>query len=214
MPATHRFHPWHDVPTGPKPPELLTAIVEIPRHSRNKYELDKELGLFRLDRLLHSAVQFPGDYGFLPRTLGDDGDPLDVLVIMTMPVFTGCLVEVRPVGIFHLVDRKANDEKIIAVPTNDPFASEIQDIGDLRAHSLREIEHFFEVYKDLEGARVRSRGFEGRLSAGKAILAAMANYERAFGKKARRADGQTVSKPAAKPTRRPAKAVPKKKGPR
>ncbi|HEX9164802.1 MAG TPA: inorganic diphosphatase [Gemmatimonadales bacterium] len=214
MTSPRPFHPWHDVPTGPQPPGTLTAIIEIPRHSRNKYELDKELGLFRLDRLLHSAVQFPGDYGFLPRTLGDDGDPLDVLVIMTMPVFTGCLVEVRPVGIFHLVDRQANDEKIIAVPTNDPFASEIQDIGDLRAHSLREIEHFFEVYKDLEGARVRSRGFEGRHGAEKAILAAMGNYEREFGRTDRRADGRTGRKPDAKPTRRPAKAVSRKTGPR
>ena len=214
MTSPRPFHPWHDVPTGPQPPGTLTAIIEIPRHSRNKYELDKELGLFRLDRLLHSAVQFPGDYGFLPRTLGDDGDPLDVLVIMTMPVFTGCLVEVRPVGIFHLVDRQANDEKIIAVPINDPFASEIQDIGDLRAHSLREIEHFFEVYKDLEGARVRSRGFEGRQGAEKAILAAMANYRKAFGRTARGTDGRKVVT-VATPVRRAARTTPaKKKGPR
>lgn len=179
-PPPRHVHPWHDVPTGPNPPATLTAIIEIPRHSRNKYELDKELGLFRLDRLLHSAVQFPGDYGFLPQTLGDDDDPLDVLVIMTMPVFTGCLVEVRPVGIFNMIDRQASDEKIIAVPTNDPFASEIHDIGDLRAHSLREIEHFFEVYKDLEGVRVRSRGFDNRAAAERVILAAMANYDRAY----------------------------------
>ena len=94
---TH-LHPWHDIPTGPDVPRVLTAVIEIPRHERNKYELDKELGLLRLDRVLYSAVQYPGDYGFLPRTLGDDGDPLDVLVIMTSPVFPGCLVEVRPVG--------------------------------------------------------------------------------------------------------------------
>ena len=123
--AGRPIHPWHDIPTGPKVPDLLTAVIEIPRHERNKYELDKDLGMLRLDRVLYSAVQYPGDYGFLPRTLGDDGDPLDVLVMMTVPVCPLCLVEVRPVGIFHLVDRGASDEKILAVPTHDPFADEI-----------------------------------------------------------------------------------------
>src|SRR5688572_2115648 len=90
------FHPWHDIPTGRRPPDELTAVIEIPTNERNKYELDKELGVYRLDRVLHSAVHYPGDYGFLPRTLGEDGDPLDVLVLMTIPVFTGCLVDARP----------------------------------------------------------------------------------------------------------------------
>jgi inorganic pyrophosphatase len=179
---TH-LHPWHDIPTGPDVPKVLTAVIEIPRHERNKYELDKELGLLRLDRVLYSAVQYPGDYGFLPRTLGDDNDPLDVLVIMTAPVFPGCLVEVRPVGIFHLVDRGAADEKIIAVPTHDPFAGEIRDISDIRSHALNEIEHFFEVYKDLEGVRVRSRGFGDAEAARKAVLHAVTNYRRRFRKK-------------------------------
>ena len=111
------LHPWHDIPTGPRPPDEVTAVIEIPTNERNKYELDKELGIFRLDRVLHSAVHYPGDYGFLPRTLGDDGDPLDVLVLMTIPVFTGCLVDARPIGLFHLVDRGAADEKVLAVPT-------------------------------------------------------------------------------------------------
>lgn len=178
-----RIHPWHDIPTGPDVPQSVTAVIEIPRHSRNKYELDKELGLYRLDRVLYSSVQFPGDYGFLPRTLGDDGDPLDVLVVMTMPVFTGCLVDVRPVGIFHLVDRGAADEKIIAVPVNDPYGEDVKDIRDLRRHMLKEIEHFFEVYKDLEGVRVRSRGFAGVAEAHESIRHAVANYRRAYQKK-------------------------------
>jgi inorganic pyrophosphatase len=110
------FHPWHDIPTGRRPPDELTAVIEIPTNERNKYELDKELGIYRLDRVLHSAVHYPGDYGFLPRTLGEDGDPLDVLVLMTIPVFTGCLVEARPIGLFHLVDRGIADEKVLAVP--------------------------------------------------------------------------------------------------
>lgn len=192
--APRHLHPWHDIPTGPDVPDVLTAVIEIPRHERNKYELDKELGLFRLDRVLYSAVQYPGDYGFIPRTLGDDNDPLDVLVMMTAPVFTGCLVEVRPVGIFHLVDRGASDEKIIAVPTHDPFLGEIRDITDIRSHALKEIEHFFEVYKDLEGVRVRSRGFDGAEAARKAVLHAVTNYRRRFGKK-------TARKPAARGSR-------------
>jgi inorganic pyrophosphatase len=185
----HHLHPWHDIPTGPNVPEILTAFIEIPRHERNKYELDKELGMLRLDRVLYSAVQYPGDYGFLPRTLGDDNDPLDVLVLMTAPVFPGCLVEVRPVGIFHLVDRGVSDEKIIAVPTHDPFTDEIRDIHDIRSHTLKEIEHFFEVYKDLEGVRVRSRGYDDAKAAWKAIAHAVENYRRAFGNRSKRGDG-------------------------
>jgi inorganic pyrophosphatase len=181
-----QFHPWHDLPTGPSVPDVLTAVVEIPRHSRNKYEIDKENGMFRLDRVLHSSVHYPGDYGFIPRTLGDDGDPLDILVMMTSPVFPGCLVEVRPVGIFHMIDRGAADEKIIAVPTHDPFTGEIRDISDIRSHALREIEHFFEVYKDLENVRVQSRGFEDVKVARKAILHAVANYQRKFGPRKKR----------------------------
>ncbi len=172
------FHPWHDIPTGSHPPERVTAVIEIPANERNKYELDKVLGVFRLDRLLHSSVHYPGDYGFLPRTLADDGDPLDVLVIMTEPVFTGCLVDVRPVGVFNLIDRGENDEKIIAVPINDPFAEQIHDLGDIPRHALREIEHFFQVYKDLEGTRTESRGFEDRAAAERLIVASMERYER------------------------------------
>jgi inorganic pyrophosphatase len=146
-------HPWHDVPTGPNPPDVVTAVVEIPRDSRNKYELDKTLGIYRLDRVLHSAMHFPGDYGFLPRTLAEDGDPLDILVVMAVPVFPGCLIDVRPVGIFYLVDKGENDEKVLSVPIADPFTRDIADLRQLPRHTLLEIEHFFLVYKDLEGAR-------------------------------------------------------------
>lgn len=174
------FHPWHDVPAGPNPPELVTAIIEIPAHGRNKYELDKDLGVFRLDRVLHSAVHYPGDYGFIPRTLGDDGDPLDVVVMMSEPVFTGCLVEVRPVGVFKLVDRGERDEKIIAVPTGDPFVETIRDLSDIRPHSLRELEHFFQVYKDLEGTHTESLGFEDAAGARRFIAAAVEAYDARF----------------------------------
>ena len=175
------LHPWHDLPTGPKPPEVVNAIIEIPTRERNKYELDKEFGIFRLDRVLASAVHYPGDYGFLPRTLGDDGDPLDVLVITTIPVFTGCLVECRPIGLFHLIDRGKADEKVLAVPVSDPFAEDIHGLDDIPQHSLKEIEHFFQVYKDLEGVTTRTRGFEGAAEAREAITSAMALYKKRIG---------------------------------
>jgi inorganic pyrophosphatase len=180
-PATRpHFHPWHDIPTGPNPPQEITAVIEIPTNERNKYELDKNLGIFRLDRVLHSAVHYPGDYGFLPRTLGDDGDPLDVLVLMTIPVFTGCLVDARPIGLFHLVDRGAADEKVLAVPLGDPYSEGLEDLRDIPQHYLKEIEHFFQVYKDLEGTRTVTRGFEGAEAARKAIRTAMEMYQARF----------------------------------
>ena len=184
MPAQPRphFHPWHDIPTGTQAPDLVTAVIEIPTNERNKYELDKELGVFRLDRVLHSAVHYPGDYGFLPRTLGDDGDPLDVLVLMTIPVFTGCLVECRPIGLFHLIDRGAGDEKVLAVPVGDPYSDGLNELEDVPPHALKEIEHFFQVYKDLEGTRVETRGFEGATAAKAAIREAMGLYEEKYGR--------------------------------
>ncbi len=171
------LHPWHDIPTGPNPPAVVTAVVEIPTNERNKYELDKKLGVFRLDRVLHSAVHYPGDYGFLPRTLGDDGDPLDVLVLMTIPVFTGCLVDARPIGLFHLVDSGKADEKVLAVPTGDPYSDGLNELDDIPQHYLKEIEHFFRVYKDLEGTHTETRGFEGAAEARAAIVRSMEAYE-------------------------------------
>jgi inorganic pyrophosphatase len=175
------FHPWHDLPTGPNPPVEVTAVIEIPTNERNKYELDKKHGVFRLDRVLHSAVHYPGDYGFLPRTLGDDGDPLDVLVLMTIPVFTGCLVDARPIGLFHLIDSGVADEKVLAVPMGDPYSDGLDDLGDIPQHYLKEIEHFFRVYKDLEGTHTETRGFEGAALARAAISDAMAAYTDRFG---------------------------------
>jgi inorganic pyrophosphatase len=184
MPANPRrsVHLWHDIPTGKEPPDLLTAVIEIPKDDRNKYELDKELGLFRLDRVLHSAVHFPGDYGFLPRTLAEDGDPLDVLVTMTVPVFTGCLIEVRPVGVFYLVDKGENDEKILAVPVRDPWTRDVTALDHLPKHTLLEIEHFFLIYKELEGVKQQqeSRGFGDAAAAKKLIGAAMDRYSEKY----------------------------------
>jgi inorganic pyrophosphatase len=174
------FHPWHDLPTGPNPPAEVTAVIEIPTNERNKYELDKEHGIFRLDRVLHSAVHYPGDYGFLPRTLADDGDPLDVLVLMTIPVFTGCLVDARPIGLFHLIDSGVADEKVLAVPKGDPYSEGLNDLADIPQHYLKEIEHFFRVYKDLEGTHTETRGFEGADAALHAVRRAMVSYRDRF----------------------------------
>lgn len=197
------LHPWHDIATGPNPPEVVNAIIEIPTNERNKYELDKEYGIFRLDRVLASAVHYPGDYGFLPRTLGDDGDPLDVLVITTIPVFTGCLIECRPIGLFHLIDRGKADEKVLAVPVSDPYSEGINELDDIPQHMLKEIEHFFQVYKDLEGVTTRTRGFEGATEARAAIVDAIALYQKTLS-----------ANPAPKAPTKPKQPPPGKKGKR
>lgn len=168
---------WHDIPPGPQPPEQVTAVIEIPSGSRNKYELDKVTGLLKLDRVLYSAVQYPGDYGFIPGTLAEDGDPLDVLVLINEPTFPGCLITVRPVGVLHMKDRGDPDEKILAVPSEDPYHQEYFDIADLPQHYLKEVEHFFSVYKDLEGKRVEMQGWDKSVAAMSTITDCIARYE-------------------------------------
>ena len=143
--------------------ELLDVVIEIPRGSRNKYEYDHERHVIRLDRRLFSATVYPTDYGFVPTTLAEDGDPLDVLVLLEDPTFPGCWVEVRPVGVFWMEDEKGLDAKILCVPEHDPVYEDITSIDELAPHLLDEIHHFFDVYKMLEpGAHTETRGFEGR----------------------------------------------------
>jgi inorganic pyrophosphatase len=171
------IHPWRDLAPGPNPPEHVTAVIEIPRGSRNKYELDKESGMLRLDRVLYSAVHYPGDYGFIPRTLHEDGDPLDVLVRIAEPTFPGCQIDVRPVGVLRMLDLGDPDDKILAVPVNDPLHREYFDIADLPQHYLREIEHFFAIYKDLEGKRMEVLGWEKSEYAMQVIQESIKRYE-------------------------------------
>ncbi len=178
------LHPWHDLPPGPDPPARLYVVVEIPRGSRNKYELDKDTGLFRLDRLLYSAVHYPGDYGLIPRTLADDDDPLDALVMVTEPTFPGCLVSVRPLGVFRMRDDKGLDEKILAVPINDPLYDEFHGLADVPGHYLREVEHFFAIYKELEGIRTQIMGWEGRDQACRIIDQCRQRYDHELGETA------------------------------
>jgi inorganic pyrophosphatase len=156
---------------------MVTAIIEIPAKSRNKYELDKKTGALRLDRVLYSAVHYPGDYGFIPRTLHEDNDPLDILVRINEPTFPGCQIDVRPVGVLRMLDRGEPDDKILSVPCHDPYHQEYFDIADMPGHYLKEIEHFFHIYKDLEGKRVEILGWEKSDVAMALVLESMARYE-------------------------------------
>jgi len=135
------------------------VLIEIPKGSRNKYEYDFVLNKIRFDRMLFSSMMYPGDYGFIPETLALDGDPLDVLVMGTEPTFPMCVMEVKPIGVFHMADEKGLDEKIICVPISDPIWNQRNDISDINPHRLKEIEHFFEVYKDLEEKKVDVGGW-------------------------------------------------------
>jgi inorganic pyrophosphatase len=163
---------------GPDPPRVVYAIVEIPKGGRNKYEYDPKLGLFRLDRVLYSAVHYPAAYGFIPGTRAEDGDPMDILVMTNEPTVTGCLIEARPVGLLRMQDEEGRDEKVLAVPIIDPFFNEIQELDHVAPHFLREVEHFFDIYKELEGKRVKTLGWETREAAEGAINASIVAAKR------------------------------------
>lgn len=135
------------------------VLIEIPKGSRNKYEYDFVLHKIRFDRMLFSSMMYPGDYGFIPETLALDKDPLDVLVLGGEPTFPMCVMEVKPIGVFHMTDEKGPDEKVICVPVNDPIWSLLNDISDMNPHQVKEIEHFFQVYKDLEKKKVDVGGW-------------------------------------------------------
>jgi inorganic pyrophosphatase len=151
-----------DAKIGPNAPEIVNAIIEIPRGSTNKYEWDPESGLFKLDRVLYSPLFYPFDYGFIPQTHYLDGDPLDVLVMIWHPTFAGCLVESIPIGVLEMRDEKGPDEKILCVAKNDPRFGYRRSIDEISPHTLKEIMHFFEVYKDLEDKSVDVVGWHGR----------------------------------------------------
>ena len=139
------------------------VVIEIPKGSRNKYEVDHTTGRIRLDRTLFTATQYPADYGFIEGTLGQDGDPLDAMVLLTEPAFPGCLVRARAIGMFRMTDEKGPDDKVLCVPANDPRQAGLQDIGDMAEFERLEIQHFFEVYKDLEpGKSVEGANWVGR----------------------------------------------------
>ncbi len=169
---------WKELPAGPDVPEVVNVIVEIPKGSRNKYEYDKEMGAIVLDRVLYSSIHYPGDYGLIPQTYYEDGDPLDILVMVTEPTFSGCIIRARPIGLFRMKDRGEPDDKILAVPVSDPLFRDYHDISDIPQHFLQETAHFFAVYKDLEGAHVKTFGWEGADAAKRRIVYATELYHK------------------------------------
>ncbi len=173
-------HPWHDVQVGPAVPDELPAVIEIPKGSKVKYELDKETGLLRVDRVLYSSVIYPANYGFIPQTLGDDHDPLDVLVLMQEPVVPLSILRVRPIGMMTMIDQGENDEKIICVHLDDPEYRSFTHIRELPAHRMVEVQRFFEDYKKLESKEVLVQDFLGPEEAGKVIRHAVELYAKLF----------------------------------
>jgi inorganic pyrophosphatase len=173
---------WHDLSTGKNIPETINVIIENPRGSKNKYEIDKETGIIKLDRAMKTSQDFPFDYGFAPRTLWEDGDALDVVVLTTYPLDPGILVEVRPVGLAKMVDCGESDDKIISVPKNDPRWEDVQDLSDINPHTLKEIKHFFETYKSIENKVVEIKGFENKEKSFEAVEKSIKLYNEKFGK--------------------------------
>jgi inorganic pyrophosphatase len=161
---------------GKDVPEIVRMIVEIPQGSANKYEYDGGLGVFRLDRALYSPLHYPGDYGFIPGTLADDNDPLDVLVLVNQPSFPGVMIEVRPVGLLNMVDSDERDQKILAVPNRNPRFDQVHTMDQIFPHVRRELEHFFAIYKELEGRVTQMQGWGGPREARKAIMESRQRY--------------------------------------
>lgn len=156
----------------------VPVMIEIPKGSRNKYEYDKKKKVFRFDRMLFSSVHYPSDYGFIPDTLAEDGDPLDALVLVWEPTFPGCLIEARPVGLFKMWDEKGPDEKILCVPISDPLWNYIASLSDVPPHLLKEIEHFFSIYKDLEEKKTGVEGWEDRDAAMRVVKESQKRYRK------------------------------------
>jgi inorganic pyrophosphatase len=181
----------YEIDPGSECPEIVRMIVEIPQHSANKYEYDGKLGVFRLDRALYSPLHYPGDYGFIPGTLADDDDPLDVLVLVQQPSYPGVLIEVRPVGLLNMVDNNERDQKILAVPTHNPRYDQIHTLDQIFPHTKREIEHFFTIYKELEGKVTSMSGWGGPREARKAIVECRQRYLGLQTKSAEAAESET-----------------------
>lgn len=171
---------WHDVNPEHIHPEDFWAVVEIPMGSKNKYELDKETGLLRLDRILFTATHFPANYGLIPRTYGDDLDPLDVLLLCSEPIHPLTIVRVYPIGVISMLDSGRHDDKIIAIPFGDPTYNMYKDISELPPHLFSEMTHFFRVYKDLEGKETIVGDAKGKDEAVKIIKEAIENYKHHF----------------------------------
>lgn len=173
---------WHDVPLGDNTPEEFNTIIEIPKGSKNKYEIDKDTGLIKLDRAMKTSQDYPFDYGFAPQTLWEDNDPLDVVVLTTYPLASNILVNVRPVAVMEMIDAGESDYKIIAVPTEDPRWDDVQDLEDVNKHTIKEIRHFFETYKTIDNKEVTIPGIKGKKEAQEAVTKSIEIYNDKFAK--------------------------------
>ena len=173
---------WHDIPLGENAPDEINVIIEIPKGSPNKYEIDKTTGLIKLDRVNYSAAPYPFDYGFAPQTLWDDNDPLDVVVLTSYPLYPGILVAVRPVAVMEMIDNGESDYKVIGVPVEDKRWDDVTDLKDLNKHTLKEYQHFFETYKALKGkpAPVVINGIKGKTEAIEAVKKSVELYQKKF----------------------------------
>ena len=172
------YNPWHGVSPGKKIPEIVNTIIEIPKGSKGKYELDKDSGLLKLDRVLYSSVHYPANYGFIPRTYCDDQDPLDILVICSIDVDPLCIIESKVIGVMRMVDDDEEDDKIIAVAEKDMAVNYINDISELPPHTIVELRRFFEDYKKLEHKHVVVEEFLNREEAYRIINQAVELYEK------------------------------------
>jgi inorganic pyrophosphatase len=173
-------HPWHSIEPGTESPEIVNCIIEIPMGSKAKYELDKASGLLRLDRVLFSAVHYPANYGFIPQTLAEDKDPLDILVISSIEVDPLCIIEAKVIGVMHMVDENENDEKIVSVAKNDMAVNYIDDLNALPPHTNVELKRFFEDYKKLEHKNVVVNKFLGKEDAYKIIQDSAERYKEKY----------------------------------
>ncbi|MAF77072.1 MAG: inorganic pyrophosphatase [Halobacteriovoraceae bacterium] len=177
------MHPWHDVSYGDNAPNEIVTIIEVPKGSKVKYELDKPSGLLKVDRILYSAVHYPANYGFIPQTYCDDKDPLDILVIGQENFVPGVLLNAKPIGVMKMMDQGEEDDKIIAVHADDPEYADFNDISELPQHRMKEIKSFFEDYKKLEKKEVQVNEFFGAEEAKKIIKESIALYTETFNNK-------------------------------
>ncbi|MCV9389081.1 inorganic diphosphatase [Reichenbachiella ulvae] len=175
------MNPWHDVRIGQGAPEVVTGIVEIPTNTRAKYELDKESGLLKLDRVLYSSINYPANYGFIPRTYCDDGDPLDILIMSQIEVVPMCIVQANVIGVMRMLDEGEADDKIIAVASNDMSVNHYQDISEIPPHFVKELRSFFEDYKKLENKSVQVEDFQNKEVAMEIVKKSIEDYQLKFG---------------------------------
>lgn len=176
------MNPWHDFKEERIQIDNFVSVIEIPKGSKNKYELDKDSGMLRLDRILYTSTHYPANYGFIPRTLSEDGDPLDVLVLCQETLEPLSILECYPIGLITMIDENEEDEKIIAIPLNDPFLNNYKDVSELPQHQFQEIKHFFEIYKYLENKETRVDRIAGRDEAISAVQKCKVAYNKKFNK--------------------------------